>query len=99
MHESFAGSSGNWSVVATIEVEARVPLVMHLPKESTGFRMMQRVTAPQGYAWVDICVDLSSGMLHAAQVARTVLAELASCNLAGFRVISGEHYLTMGSPA
>jgi hypothetical protein len=99
MHASFAGSSGNWSVVATIEVEARVPLVMHLPKESTGFRMMQRVTAPQGYAWVDLCVDLSFGMVHVAHVAHTVLTELAACNLAGFRVISGGHYLTMGSPA
>lgn len=99
MHESFAGSSGNWSVVATIEVEARVPLVMHLPEESTGFRMMQRVTAPQGYAWVDLCVDLSSGMVHAAQVARTVLTELASRNLSGFRVISGPHYLAMGGVA
>lgn len=92
-------SSGRWTVVATVEVDARAPFVLRLPTEAAGYRMTQRVAAPNGYAWVDVLVDLSNGMAHVADVARTVLTELSESGLAGFRVITGAHFLAVGSRA
>lgn len=98
MHSPNASSS-SWAVVATVEVDASAPFVLGLPKESIGSRMTQRMAAPNGYAWIDVLVDLFPGMAHVAHMARAVLTDLSQSNLAGFRVVSGEHFLAVGTGA
>ncbi|MBA8885706.1 hypothetical protein [Dokdonella fugitiva] len=92
-------SSGRWTVVATVEVDARASFVLRLPTEAAGYRMTQRAAAPNGYAWVDVLVDLSNGMAHVADVVRKVLTELSESGVDGFRVVTGAHFLAVGSRA
>lgn len=92
-------SSGRWTVIATVEVDARASFVLRLPKEATGYRMTQRAAAPNGYAWIDVLVDLSNDMARVADVARAVLTELSESGLAGFRVVTGAHFLAVGGRA
>ncbi|MGN6521537.1 MAG: hypothetical protein ACTHK2_19195 [Dokdonella sp.] len=92
-------SSWRWTVIATVEVDARASFVLLLPKQATGYRMTQRAAAPNGYAWIDVLVDLSNDMARVADVARAVLTELSESGLAGFRVVTGAHFLAVGGRA
>lgn len=90
-------SDGRWLIVATFEVEQHVPLAAHLQGKVTDFLLQPSPSSPPGYTWIDVYVDSTLGMQHAARIAHAVLTELAASELAGYRIVVGAQYLDIGA--
>lgn len=86
---------GNWSVVATMEVDDSEAIVQFLPRVTPEFRFERAPASPRGFIWINVSVDFGAGVEHAAQIARSVLDEFASCGFRDFRIVAGAAYLEL----
>jgi hypothetical protein len=95
-------STARWTHVATVEIGQDVPNFIDLVSDpSLHFRAESSDRSPGGFQWFEIFVDDARGEAHCARTVWTVLTALQKAAAAGalpdFRIITGEHWLTVGA--
>jgi hypothetical protein len=95
---------GVWRLIATVELSDQAQSLDELLGAYNHlFALSAAKASPPGFRWINIAVDRTLSQRRTAVLARTLLSALAQReamgNLAGFRIIAGQHWVDIQASA